>query len=178
MTSIGGGEGPGEGPGQGRDERAYRQERPQVPRINVDRGPDRGSAPTRLPSWQITLGQEIFRLRTALTRTVAESDEPDPVTGEIIKQLREAEAGLDEFSRSTWLRRRLLADSVYERALAILLAASEDLLLIEDTAAVQARIPAIRAALKTYIDVADPRFDSYLRFMDDISSDGHGDTRA
>lgn len=131
-----------------------------------------------LPSWQIDLRQQISRLRTSLSRTRYEGPDLELAAG-IDGRLREAEQRLGELSGQGWLRRNFLADGVYEQVLASVLTASEDLLLIQDEGAVRARMPAIRAALKAFIDVDDPRFDDYLRVIDSVAASGppdHGGT--
>lgn len=119
-----------------------------------------------LPSWQISLDQEISRLRMSLARTIDRSITGTEARVRIQGQLDAASTSLSQFNQGPWFRRLFLADSVYERVLSYLLTAAEDLLLIEDEDAVRARIPAIRAALKVYIEVSDPRFDSYLQYID------------
>jgi hypothetical protein len=129
------------------------------------------SSPEALPSWQIDLRQQISRLRTSLMRTPYEEPDRD-LAARIDNQLRAAEERLGQLSGQGWLRRHFLADGVYEQVLASVLAASEDLVLIEDEGTVRARIPAIRAALKAFIDVDDPRFDDYLHTIDGVAASG------
>jgi hypothetical protein len=135
-------------------------------RIRFD-PPYRGRGQETLPSWQIDLRQQISRLRTSVTATRYEGDDRVVAAG-IDGRLQVAENQLGELSGQSWLRRHFLADGVYEQVLASVMAASEDLLLIQDESAVRARMPAMRAALKAFIDVDDPRFDDYLRVIDGV----------
>jgi hypothetical protein len=65
------------------------------------------------------------------------------------------------------LTHRLIgASSAYQQALASVYRASEDLLLVQSEAAVAARLPGLRAAVRSYLSSDDPRRELYLLRID------------
>jgi hypothetical protein len=128
------------------------------------------------PSWQVGLDLEIARLDTSLRRArAAEAGTRDSYATirMISDQLSQARMTLQDFRSRNWLARALKAGVAYEQVLACTQSASESLLLVEDEAAAEARIPGIRAAVKAYLGPDDPRVDTYTRFMDQLA-DGVG----
>lgn len=122
----------------------------------------------RTPPWQTGLEQAIERYRTALSRSHGEVPGDREIFGRINDELCKAEKALSRFRGQSWLVRHTTAGAVYEQVLSYIQVASEDLLLIEDEELVRARIPAIRAAIKTYLGADDPRFDNYIQFIDNL----------
>jgi hypothetical protein len=118
--------------------------------------------------WTTGLWQEISRSIASLV-TTEKIPEDFELRVEILRQLRRAADILYVFEHRSWLIRLVSAGAVYENVLSIVQIASEDLLLIEDDALAQARIPALRAGVKAYLGSDDPRFDEYTRFIDRIA---------
>lgn len=138
--------------------------------------PIRPGQGSRVPSWFTGLRQEIDRSRAALLSvTEAQSDEDRALRDEIIRQLDAADSALHNFVQRNWLARLVSAAAVYEETTAIVQVASEDLLLVEDDALVQARLPSLRAGIKAYLGASDPRFDEYTQLIDSIGRSSEND---
>lgn len=137
----------------------------------------------RKPPWQVKLEQEMFRLGSSLSDARSrlrgyEDDSPYAVSlRSIATALDTAQEYMFEFGNLSWVRRRILAGDVYEAVFSYLQAASEDLLLVDDDQAVLTKLPAIRAAVKTYMKTSDPRFDAYMQVIDSLTQGARSENR-
>jgi hypothetical protein len=84
----------------------------------------------------------------------------------IDEHLDHADYLLDEHFKRKWPVRFATASRVYQDALASVYRASEDLVLVQSDDAVVARLPGLRAAVKTYLSADDPRREIYLLRID------------
>ena len=124
----------------------------------------------KVPSWVTGLQQEIDRSRASLRFSEEpESNENLAFYVGISGRLSAAEDTLQHYAERNWLVRLVSAGAVYEEVLAMVQVASEDLLLIEDDALVEATIPSLRAGIKAYLGASDPRFDEYTQLIDRLA---------
>jgi hypothetical protein len=124
---------------------------------------------SKVPSWVAGLTQDISRNKASLISAETRSERDWAVREQIEHQLFLAEETLRLFVQRNWLVRLISAGAVYEEVLAMVQVTSEDLLLIEDDALVQARLPNLHAGIKAYLGASDPRFDNYTGLIDRLS---------
>jgi hypothetical protein len=124
-------------------------------------------------AWAARVQHEVDRLRADLAtariaRKAAATDPPiDPSRLESIESdLNEAEKVVEQHLQQGLTHRLIGASSAYQQALASVYRASEDLLLVQSEAAVAARLPGLRAAVRSYLSSDDPRRELYLLRID------------
>jgi hypothetical protein len=122
-------------------------------------------------SWEARVRHEALRLRADLasrqadsTRTMSSVDRQR--IAKIGEYLDHADAALDHYFRRNWPVRLVIASRAYQEALASVYRASEDLLLVQSADAVAARLPSLRAAVRSYLSADDPRREIYLLHID------------
>ena len=113
------------------------------------------------------------RLRADLascTRAVAASGPRAAVDSDrmlrIGEHLDHADDVLDQYFERSWPMRLFAAGHAYQEALASVYRASEDLILVQSDEAVAARLPGLRAAVRSYLSADDPRREIYLLRID------------
>lgn len=123
-------------------------------------------------SWEARVRHEAQRLRADLRCSAAASTTTtrSAVDSERIQRIGEhldhADYLLDEHFRRNWPVRLITASRVYQDALASVYRASEDLILVQNDDAVVARLPGLRAAVKSYLSADDARREIYLLRID------------
>jgi hypothetical protein len=118
---------------------------------------------------------EAARLHLERAR-ISASDEVDrPSWQQIVEEVDRALMDVSRIAQRPYLLRRPVdawTGARFEAALAALHRAREGLLLIQPTSAVLARIPDLRAGVKARLPVTDPRFDGFMRLLDDLERRG------
>jgi hypothetical protein len=117
--------------------------------------------------WQSVLRTEIDRIESTLLASRG-STERSSLARRIEAELHAVRVMLAEYSRLPWWWRFGRGSVTYERAMARVLAASEDLLLVASAEAALAQVPGIRAGVRTYLGSGDPRHDEFVRFCDGL----------
>jgi hypothetical protein len=115
--------------------------------------------------WESGLRTEIGRIRTEV-RASTFDDRSIPIIEEVRAALLEAEDLLAEIANRRWFQRVGHGGRFYEVALAPILRARQDVLLIAEEGALFAQVPTLKAGVKAYLRAADPRTDDYIRFLD------------
>ncbi|WP_132145521.1 hypothetical protein [Kribbella antiqua] len=90
----------------------------------------------------------------------------DSRTKSINRHLAEADQVLEEHFAQSWWRRLFGASGAYQAALASVYRAGEDLMLVQSDAALAARLPGLRTAVRSYLSSDDPRREMYLFQID------------
>jgi hypothetical protein len=146
---------------RGPDEDAVQDARARKGRgaVDGDRGRDKW--------WQSVLRTEMDRIESTLLASRG-STEGSPLARRVETELREVREMLAAYSRLSWWRRLGRGSVTYERAMARVLPASEDLLLVASAEAALAQVAGIRAGVRTYLGSGDPRHDEFVRFCDGL----------
>jgi hypothetical protein len=125
----------------------------------------------RTGTWRYLIEQRATALELSLARVDYESDSianTEEVATELRQYIRKARRIAT--TRRTWVRR--IADSwtgsQFELASSLLDRVSEGLLLVQPSSAVAAQLPNLRAGLKARLRVTDPRFDFFIRVLDNL----------
>jgi hypothetical protein len=119
--------------------------------------------------WAGRVRNELHRVRGEVTALNATEGIPS-ATRSIISSIQnnaiDAENVLQEHFKHNLLRQISGATGAYQAAMSAVYRASEDLFLVQDDATVKARLPALRAAIRTYLSPEDPRREGYLHRID------------
>jgi hypothetical protein len=128
-------------------------------------------APSRPIGWRAGVEGEVHRLRLEMARVQVPTDD-DRVTSAILDEIALALKNAEFIVQEQPTRWQRLGDAWagtrFEAAVAELHRAREGLLLILPSSAVLARIPDLRAGVKVRLPVTDPRFDGFMRLLDDL----------
>jgi hypothetical protein len=125
------------------------------------------------PAWAARVQHEVDRLRAdlATARIARKATATDPAIDpsrleSIEKDLNEAEKVVEQHFQRGLTHRLIGASSAYQQAMASVYRASEDLWLVQSDAALAARLPYLRAAVRSYLSSDDPRRELYLLRID------------
>jgi hypothetical protein len=129
----------------------------------------------RAAGWQAIIEAEAARLHTdrdvAATLRRRDTARPaGPVLNRIDVSLQAVYALLRVHAGRRSIGRMIAAGRTYERALGLLQQVREDLLLVQDGAAVLAQVISLRAAVQARLGPDDPRTESFLRVCDDVAA--------
>jgi hypothetical protein len=122
--------------------------------------------------WAGRVDTELERICGELNALETTGDMPPrtaalpPILESIEGNLKEAREVLDKHFRRCLLGQIFGATGAYQAALSAVYRASEDLFLVQNEAAVKARLPDLRAAIRAYLSADDPRRESYLLYID------------
>lgn len=123
-------------------------------------------------SWEARVRHEAQRLQADLDCTRVVKTTWSAVDNARIKRIDEhlnhADYLLDEHFKRNWPIRLVTASRVYQDALASVYRASEDLILVQSTDAMVARLPGLRAAVKSYLSADDPLREIFLLRIDAV----------
>lgn len=134
-------------------------------------GEERAVSDRRLPpAWTSSLWATITYLKVELQLCRGNSEDQS-IVNEIRGDIEQVERLLRDYENCGWWGRLTRRARLYEYSDALLSEALGSILLVVSDAAVLARVPAMRADMKRYISVSDPRQDTYTRILDTFDSE-------